>query len=249
MAEEKVTPTADSVDMGVLERLCGLLGIGKAPAGDADVFPDPGGDTNARLEKIEKALAKLLPVEEEEHGTTFDEATISRLADAVAAVLKKDPEGVVKSEGDEDVPAKMEDCDFLEDEETVEKVMEEAEIIEPGIEMPSGDAATAIPSLRIAALNAAMKKDEGVKSLVASMVGGAKRAADLGRSPKPLVYAAFKAVAAAKKDSNNEAFATGLGRFAFGDKKTKTGDQAYKAPMTGADLQAIYDKANNKNGK
>lgn len=241
--KNKAVPTADSVDMGVLERIFSLLGKGKKEeeGGDANVVPDPNGDVGERLAKIENALAKLLPVEEEEHGTTFDEDTIKKLADAVVALLKKEPDGTVKSEGDQ---IDLADCDFLEDEETVEEVMEEAEIVEPGIEMPSGDSATAISSLRINALNAAMKTDENVRGLVASIVGGSKRAADLARSPKALTRAAFKAVVAAKRSDNNESFATGVGRFAFGDKASK--NQKYVAPMTGADLQAIYDRAKNK---
>jgi len=124
----------------------------------------------ARLARIEEVLAKLIPAEEEEHGENFD------------------------AEGEETTPPDEEDDvqtgdDVLEAEkaetngeavgkvlsgDTLKAVIARAEILAPGVQVPTGDAAKtagAIASLKRKALTTAYATADGKKAIDVFLAG------------------------------------------------------------------------------
>lgn len=124
---------------------------------------DEAGDIESRLARLEAILSKLVPMEEEEHGTSLD---------AEEGEEKKE-----KAE-DSDEEEKEETADTILEAETAEKadtgmtytgdalkqIVARAEILAPGIAMPTGDAfkaKDAAPKLMRKALETAVSTEDG----------------------------------------------------------------------------------------
>lgn len=221
-----VDKEASSVDLGLLAKLIDLLGMGKGKITELAGDIDPQDETvalGARLAKLERVLAKLIPLEEIEHGISFTDEMKKAIADCSTpagadALPEKDA-------------SKTEEV-IVGDELEAEEVIERAEILSPGIDVPKGDSATVIPSIMIASLMDAIKIKGTPGDTARSILG--KFADKLPDAPRVLLNAAFIAASDVAKSVNN-----GVGRMVFSDISSK-----YVAPRSGADLQEIYNKAN-----
>ncbi|MDR1979766.1 MAG: DUF2213 domain-containing protein [Synergistaceae bacterium] len=223
--------TGDSVDVGALgklvEMLKGLMAGGTpAPATDADPEPTSpaGGDDaiEARISKIEETLAEIM-----KHLPGGDEATETKAAPAEPA-------------GDEETKAENGDGEeevIVEDEMPPEEVVERAEILSPGIDVPEGDAKNAMPSLKLAALTNAVKTGGSAAVVIKSALG--KHAKDIAKAPMSLVDTAFRVGSEMAREVNNASFSSSA--LVFGDGSMK--DKKTEHPMSGSDLQKIYREA------
>lgn len=134
---------------------------GKEDEGKAE-SKDEAGDIDARLTRIEAILAKLVPLEEQEHGQSLD--------------------------SDEEEGEKEETADTVIEPETTEKadvgttytgdafkaVVARAEILSPGIAVPTGDAIKAkdaAPKLMARALENAMASEAGKACVTPFLMG------------------------------------------------------------------------------
>ncbi|GHV49891.1 hypothetical protein FACS1894216_01090 [Synergistales bacterium] len=219
--EKEEIRTGDSVDVGALgkivEILKGVIGGGGKEEGVAaiksDEAPVPAGNTAAeemaalaaRLEKLEALLAK------------------EKSDEAPAAPIAEGDEG----EASEEV--------IVEDEMPPEEVVERAEILSPGIDVPEGDAKDTMPSLKRAAVSEAIKAGGAAAIIIKSVLN--KHAQNIGKAPAKLINAAFSAGSEVAKQANNASFSNSA--LVFGDEKRKSA----KRPMSGADLNALYRDA------
>ena len=117
------------------------------------------GDINERLDRIEAVLAKLVPMEEAEHETSLDSEG-------------GEPEDEVKT-GDDVLEAETAETNSEAKGEvltgdSLKSVISRAEILAPGIQMPTGDAAKtgkAIATLQRKALATAYATADGKKAI------------------------------------------------------------------------------------
>lgn len=119
---------------------------------DEKTSDEGGGDMAARLDRIEAILAKLVPMEEQEHGTSLDsdeEKEEEETKDTVleAETAQKNAQAQGQTFGD-----------------SMKAVVARAEILAPGISIPTGDAAKkagAIAEVQRKALEAAHATADG----------------------------------------------------------------------------------------
>jgi hypothetical protein len=153
-AEKLEKETADEDEMENQEP----AGKGELEAEEKPTYDE--GDINERLARIEAVLAKLVPMEEEEHETSLDaeneeaeaeeEETTDDVLEAETAETNGEAKGQVLT-GD-----------------SLKAVIARAEILAPGIQMPTGDAAKtgkAIATLQRKALATAYATADGKKAI------------------------------------------------------------------------------------
>jgi hypothetical protein len=248
LAEKEEVKTSDSVDVGTLGKIADMLKgfIGSAgaaggsdpapaaaPGGGADANPAPA-DTGAlegRVAKIELALAEIL----------------KRLTAGDNVAEPKDPppapagDGEKKPEGDEEPPKPAGDNAgeevIVDDEMPPAEIVERAEVLSPGIDVPEGDAKNAMPSLKLAALADALKSKGTAAGAIKAALG--KHASNVAKAPKALIDAAFRVGSEAAREVNNSSFMTST--LVFGDEGAR--DKKIERPTTGADLNKIYAEA------
>ena len=128
----------------------------KEKTSDADVFEQ-------RLSRIEAIVNKLVPLEEAEHGQQLD----------------ADPEGKEKEEETVDTIIEPEEIEKVDTGtvltgDSLKQVIARAEILAPGIAIPTGDAAKGkhvVPRLQLKAIQTAMTTDTG-KAIVEPFLMG-----------------------------------------------------------------------------
>jgi hypothetical protein len=239
--------TGDSVDVGTLGKIADMLKgfISRSPEASAGDAQSSGGasastgatggadaDTTAvapttgaleeRMSKIEAALAEIL-----KRLTAGDEAVESKEPPAA-------PSGDVetKPKGDN-----AEEEVIVEDEMPPEEVVERAEVLSPGIDVPEGDAKNTMPSLKLAALSDALKTKGMAAGVIRAALG--KHAGNVAKAPKPLIDAAFRVGSEAVMAVNNADFTAST--LVFGDETRK--EKTVVRPVTGADLGKLYAAA------
>lgn len=150
-AEKLESQTSDEDEENQMPAGKGELEAEEKPTFDMD-------DLEERLGRIEAVLAKLVPMEEEEHGRNFDaeedmpaeEETTDDVLEAETAETNSDAVGKVLS-GD-----------------SLKAVIARAEILAPGIQVPTGDAAKkggAVAQLQRKALATAYATADGKKAI------------------------------------------------------------------------------------
>lgn len=158
----------------------------KKEAKDADVFEQ-------RLARLESVINKLIPLEEEEHGQQLD---------AEPEPKKDDEEETVDTIIEPETAEKV-DAGTVLTGDSLQSVLSRAEILCPGIAIPTGDAAKdrrAIPRLQLKAVQHALTTDA---SVVTPFLG--KR--DLKKLTFDQLSMVFAGAAELQRNKNNGALA------------------------------------------
>lgn len=124
---------------------------------------EEGGDNSveSRLARIEAILSKLVPVEEEEHQESFDADPDANEEQTTDDILEAEPAGKA-------------DVGTVYTGDSLKQVIARAEILAPGIALPTGDAAAskgAAQKLMAKALATAYTTDEGRKVIDTFLMG------------------------------------------------------------------------------
>lgn len=114
---------------------------------------DEAGDIKERLARIEAVLAKLVPAEEREHGQAFDEDEEEEMSETSDEILEAET-----AEKNGEAVGRVLSGDSLK------QIVARAEILSPGIAIPTGDAIKskdAAPKLMRKALENAYETESG----------------------------------------------------------------------------------------
>jgi hypothetical protein len=193
--------------------------------GDEETVPAEG--LEGRIAKLEATLADI----------------VSKLAgggdQSPPAPEKDPPPNPAGDNGTEEKPGGDEAGEevIVEDEMPPDEVVERAEILSPGVDVPEGDAKNTMPSLKLSALIGALKTEGSAATVIKSALGS--HAKDVAKAPKALIDAAFRAGSEVARGVNNASFITST--LVFGDQSAK--DKKIEHPMSGADLNKIYRDA------
>ena len=133
-----------------------------------DQTDDEDNGIEARLARIEEVLAKLIPAEEEEHGQNFDAEGDEPGRDDEDVETGDDVLEAEKAETNGEAVGKVLSGD------TLKAVIARAEILAPGVQVQTGDAAKtpgAIASLKRKALTTAYATADGKKAIDVFLAG------------------------------------------------------------------------------
>lgn len=149
---------------------------------------DPMADFGARLAKIEAVLSKLVPVEETEHAQQFDDEEEEETNDTLIEpeTNRSNPEGVGKVLSGDSMKA----------------IISRAEVLSPGIAIPTGDAAKSgkvLQSLMRKSLDAAYGTDKGRQCIEPFLMGR-----DIKKLTGDALMGVFNGSAELMKTRNND---------------------------------------------
>ncbi len=149
---------------------------------DSDLF-------ESRLARIEAVISKLVPIEEAEHGTQLDEEMKAEEEEEETVDNILEPEGTDKIDQGTVI-------------DSLKEVIALAEILSPGIQIPTGDAVKdkkAIPRLQAKSVQSALTTDEGKKVVEPFLKGR-----ELGKLTFTDLSAVFTGAAELMRQRNND---------------------------------------------